>query len=81
MYSKPTNTHQYLDSKSCHPRHVKKAIPYSQALRLRRICSSDNIFDERYKDLNGNLYKRGFKKDEISAQCEKAKAKVREANN
>ena len=63
MYSKPTNTHQYLDFKSCHPRHVKEAIPYGQALRLRRICSSDNIVDERIKELKRNLSKRGFKKD------------------
>ena len=76
---KTYRSHQYLDSKSCHPRHVKEAIPYGQALRLRRICSSDNIFDERVKELKGNLFKRGFKKDEISAQCEKAKAKYREA--
>ena len=31
VYSKPTDTHQYLDIKSCHPAHVKKAIPYGQA--------------------------------------------------
>ena len=28
VYSKPTDTHQYLDCKSCHPAYVKKAIPY-----------------------------------------------------
>ena len=27
VYSKPTDTHQYLESSSCHPRHVKQAIP------------------------------------------------------
>ena len=34
---------------------------------------------KRVKELEGNLYKRGFKKDKISAQCEKAKAKDRDA--
>ena len=77
MYSKPTDTHQYLDFRSCHPRHVKEAIPYGQALRLRRICSSDNIFDERIKELKRNLYKRGFKKDKASFQCKKARVKDR----
>ena len=48
-----------------------------QALRLRRICSLDNVFDELVKELKGNLYKKGFQKDKLSAQCEKAKAKVR----
>ena len=65
----------WINFKSCHPRHVKEAIPYGQSLRLRRICSSDNIFDERIKELKRNLDKRGFKKDKISVQCEKAKAK------
>ena len=43
VYSKPTDTHQYLDFKSCHPAHVKKAIPYDQALRLKQVC---NYVDE-----------------------------------
>ena len=38
LYTKPTDTHQYLHRHSCHPGHCKAAIPYSQALRLRRIC-------------------------------------------
>ena len=43
LYFKPTDTHQYLDSSSCHRYHCKKSIPYSQTLRLNRICS-DNAF-------------------------------------
>ena len=34
LYTKPTDTHQYLDTRNCHPRHCKTAIPYSQALPL-----------------------------------------------
>ena len=41
LFCKPTDTHQYLHKKSCHPWHTKKAIPYGQALRFRRICSED----------------------------------------
>ena len=37
LYVKPTDTHQYLASNSCHPRHCKEAIPYSQALWIRHI--------------------------------------------
>ena len=40
VYQKPTETHPYLHSTSAHPPHLKYSIPYSQALRLRRICSS-----------------------------------------
>ena len=46
---------------------------------MRTIGSSDNIFDERIKELKRNLDRRGFKKDKISVQCEKTKAKDRKA--
>lgn len=36
---KPTDTYQYLQMNSCHPRHCKTAIPYRQALCLYKICS------------------------------------------
>ena len=39
LFVKPTDSYQYLQSSSCHPFHCKKGIPYSQALRLNRICS------------------------------------------
>ena len=44
LHVKPTDSHQYLQSCSCHPFHCKKGIPYSQALRLDRICSETNYF-------------------------------------
>ena len=78
VYSKQTDTHQYLDSRSCHPTHVKRGIPYGQALRMRRICDSDEVFKERLKELEGNLVKRGFKKNLIDEQFFKAKAKRRD---
>ena len=47
LYSKPTDKHQYLFHTSCHPNSCKKGIPFGQALRLRRICSSDAFFEKR----------------------------------
>ena len=38
LFVKPTDAHQFLEASSCHVFHTKRAIPYSQALRLNRIC-------------------------------------------
>ena len=60
LYVKPTDTHQYLDSSSCHPYHCKKSIPYSQALCLNRICSNNAFFDQRCNELEHWLQQRGY---------------------
>ena len=44
LYCKPTDTHSYLRYNSCHPKHVMSGLPYSQFLRLRRICSKPSDF-------------------------------------
>ena len=49
LYTKPTDTHQYLLPTSCHSKHCCKNIPYSLALRLGRICSDSNTFELRAK--------------------------------
>ena len=38
LYTKPTYTHQYLLPSGCHPKHCSRNVPYSLALRIRRIC-------------------------------------------
>ena len=42
LFVKPSDTYQFLDPTSCHPYHCKKGIPYSQTLRLNRICSDNS---------------------------------------
>ena len=59
FFCKPTDTHKYLHSKSCHPWHTKEAIPFSQALRIRRICSDDSSFHSRLGELSEWFNKRG----------------------
>ena len=69
LYVKPTDKHQYLLKSCCHPSHTKQSIPFSMALRLRRVCSTDEFFNTRSDALTSHLIKRGYKyrfiKDEI----------------
>ena len=44
LYIKPTNSHRHLHYQSFHLLHIKNSIPYSQALRVSRICSSEKDF-------------------------------------
>ena len=73
LYCKPTDKHQYLLHSSSHPYHTKKSIPYSLALRLRRICSKDDYFDNRSTELQQYLTKRGYKPSFVRGQISRAK--------
>ena len=44
VFYKPTDSHSYLLYSSSHPDHTKQSIPFSQFLRLRRLCSEDEDF-------------------------------------
>ena len=74
LYTKPTDTHQYLHSSSFHPRHCKNGIAYSQALRLRRICSNDSDFTKHARDLKHNLTTRGHSIKKVTEAINKGKA-------
>ena len=73
LFCKPTDTHQYLHKKSCHPWHTKKAIPYCQALRFRRICSEDRQFQERVGELAGWLKDRGYEESLVNEQIDRVR--------
>ena len=44
VHYKPTDSHSYSQYSSSHPSNVKNSIPYSQFLKLRRLCSEDSDF-------------------------------------
>ena len=44
---KTIDSHSYLLYSSSHPSHVKNSIPFSQFLRLCRLCSDDSDFSEK----------------------------------
>ena len=45
LYTKLTDTHQYLHHRSCHPFHCRKSIAFSQALKLQRICTKTTNYE------------------------------------
>ena len=49
LYKKPTDRQNYLHSK--HPYSLKKSIAYSQALRIKRICATQNEFEKHSSNL------------------------------
>ena len=77
-YSKPTDRQAYLHKKSAHPSHLKKSIPYGQALRLKRICSDTAEFKKASIQLTTKLIGRGYNKDEVKEQIDRAAQKNRE---
>ena len=72
LYTKPTDKHQHLLYSSCHPLQTKKAIPFSLALRLQRICSTDETFKIRTTELTTYLLKRGYKRNFVTKQIQRA---------
>ena len=73
LYSKPTDKHQYLFYTSCHPNSCKKGIPFGQALRLRRICSQDTLFEKRAKELTSYLVERGYDERFVTKEVDRAR--------
>ena len=77
LYIKPTDTRQYLHASSCHVYHSKKSIPYSQALRLNRICSENSFYDKRCNELEVWLRERGYSDKLVRQQILKARKQKR----
>ena len=65
LFKKETDFQAYLHRKSKHPEHVKRSIPYTQALLLKRICTESRNFKANCDILSRKLIDRGYKKTEI----------------
>ena len=79
---KPTNRTCFLRHNSEHPSPTKKNIIYSQALRIKRICSEKFELDNSYSILKSKLMNnRGFKEDVRNCNIEKASCITRKMKN
>ena len=72
LYTKPTDTHQYLLASSCHPNHVKRSIGYSQTIRIRNICNDDVVARKRASELTENLIRRGHSRRKVRKEVDRA---------
>ena len=60
LYTKPTDSHNYINHASCHQKSCKDGIPYGQFLRLRRICSTELEFVANSKQLAFHFHKANY---------------------
>ena len=67
VYSKPTDSHLYLNVNSCHPEHVIKNIPKGQLLRLRRICSNTTDFIHQCNTYINYFINGGYNKSRLES--------------
>ena len=81
LYTKPTDKHQFLHMKSCHLSHCKTAIPFSQVLRLCRICSEQDNLVIRSRELKQYLIKQGYPEQLLDAEIHRAINGHRDKNN
>ena len=73
VYTKPTDRKNFLHRQSEHPEALKKSLPYSQALRGRRISSNQKDFEDFCLSLTNAFVKRGYKEEEIIPSIERAR--------
>jgi len=73
LYCKPTDSHNYLLFDSAHPQHCKRSLPYSQLLRVRRICTYIDDFDKNSLILASHFKRRGYPNEIIEEALIKAR--------
>ena len=78
IYRKQTDRQNYLDARSEHRKLLKDIIPYSQALWIKRICSSQQEFLNHTAKMINQFQKRGYNRSLIEQQIDKANLQQRE---
>ena len=78
LYRKPADCQNYLHQSSHHPEKLETNIPFSQALRMRHICSKEAEFDSSGYASKAAFVERGYSDSEVKEQVNRAKAIIRE---
>ncbi len=72
VFYKPTDSHSHLLYSSSHPNHTKRSIPFSQFLRLRRLCSEDEDFHTKSLEMTDFFVQRGYPTSVLETAFSKA---------
>ena len=72
LYTKPTDTHQYLHSQPFHLVEYKKSIIYSQAVRMKQTCSEEEHLQHILGDLKSLLVNRGYRAESFRREIQRA---------
>ncbi|XP_047468584.1 uncharacterized protein LOC125024855, partial [Penaeus chinensis] len=60
VFHKPSNTHQYLHFHSSHHPNLKKSLPFSQGIRVKRIVSDPDLLEGALKEMVNFFRERGY---------------------
>lgn len=74
IYYKATDTHQYLDFRSCHPSHTKRNIPFCLARRICTIVNDVEKRNQRLCELSEFLKRQNYPGTLVQQSIERAKA-------
>lgn len=72
LYCKPTDTHQYLDFRSCHPSHTKRNIPFNLARRICTIITDKTLRSKRLEELKIFQQRQRYPKNLINVGVKRA---------
>ena len=79
VYCKPTDRINFLHYTSAHPRSLIKSIPYSQALRLKKICAATSEISKNLQVLKESFIDRGFKEKVLDREFQRLSEIERDA--
>ena len=71
LYSKPTDSYQFLHWTPCHPKHTKSRLPYGLAFCLNRICSTPATLKTGVTELKSFLEARGYPSGTVERKINK----------
>ena len=78
IFKKETDRQTFLNINSEQPKSLKISIPYSQALRIKRICSTKKDFDHHSREPKERFLKQGYDQKLVDEQLEKVDKLVRD---